>query len=89
MFSYFNQKRNCFFLFHKENNFTAGVYDKLIYSSTNDSSGEDENPWLLCPLSLPSEDAKGREDYVIDATEGRLGYFIDQEYREGNVKEEV
>jgi hypothetical protein len=75
-----NKKRNCFLEFHNENCFaTAVVSDETIYSSTDDGSGEDEDPWIPCPLSLPSE----------DPTEGRVGYFIDQEYREGNVEEEV
>ena len=38
--------------------------DETIYSSTDDSSGEDEDPWIPRPLSLPSE----------DPTKGRVGY---------------
>ena len=73
------KKRNCFLEYHNENYFaTAGVSDAPTYSSTDDSSGEDEYPWIPRPLSLPSE----------DQTEGRVVYLIDQEYREGNVNEE-
>jgi hypothetical protein len=74
------KKRNCFFEFHNENYFAAaGLSDEPIYSSTDDGSGEDEDPWILRSLSLPSEDPK----------EGRVGYLIDQEYREGNVGDVV
>jgi hypothetical protein len=74
-----NKKRNCFIEFHDENYFdTDAVSDEPIYSTTDDSSAEDDDLWIPRPLSLPSE----------DPTEGRVGYFIDQEYREGNVEEE-
>jgi hypothetical protein len=75
-----NKKRNCFLDFHNENYFATGdVSDDAIYSSTDDGSEEDEDPWIPRRLSLPSE----------DPTEGRVGYFIDQEYHEGNGEEEV
>ena len=74
-----NAKRNCFLEYHNENYFpTAGVSDEPIYSSTDDSSGENEDLGFHLPLFLPCE----------DPTEGREGYLIDQDYREGNVDEE-
>jgi hypothetical protein len=75
-----NKKRNCFLDFHNENYFATGdVSDDAIYISTDDGSEEDEDPLIPRPLSLPSE----------DPTENHIGYLLKQEYREGNVEEEV
>jgi hypothetical protein len=78
VFLFCNKKRNCFLEFHKENYFATGG-DDAIYSSTDDGSEEDDDLWIPRPHSLPFE----------DPTEGRVGYLIDQEYREGNVEEVV
>jgi hypothetical protein len=54
-----NKKRNLFLQFHNENYFaTTGVSDEAIYSSTDDGSGEDEDPWIPRLLSLPSEERR-------------------------------
>jgi hypothetical protein len=75
-----NKKRNCFYEFRNQKYFaTTGISDDPIYSSTDYGSGEDENHWIPRPLSLPFE----------DPAEGRVGYLIDQEYREGIDEEKV
>ena len=63
----------------KTTSLPPGFPMRRFYSSKDDGSGEDEDPWIPRPFSLPSE----------APMEGRVGYFMDQEYREGYVEEEV